>query len=135
MPPPVVDGIGLGPRVPLLVISPYAKPGYISHKQGEFASFDKFIENVFGLPSLGQRDSLTTTSNLMDFFNFSQTPTPPLIEPALAYSPVLSVPIDQCRGHRPPQTLDGHARRRRARHGLHLPGRLQQHRRSPPSTT
>ena len=40
MPPPVVDGIGLGPRVPLLVISPWAKPGYIGDNQGEFASFD-----------------------------------------------------------------------------------------------
>jgi phospholipase C len=92
VPPPVVDGIGLGPRVPLLVISPYAKPGYIGANQGEFASFDKFIEEVFGLPSLGARDSLASTSDLMDFFNFSQTPDPKLIEPKLSYSNVLSVP-------------------------------------------
>jgi phospholipase C len=90
--PPHVDGVGLGPRVPLLVISPYAKPGYIGDVQGEFASFDKFIEETFGLPSLGQRDSLATTSDLMDFFNFSQTPDPTLIEPMLPYSPVLTVP-------------------------------------------
>jgi phospholipase C len=92
VPPPQVDGIGLGPRVPLLVISPWAKPGYISSQQGEFASFDKFIEEVFGLPSLGQRDSLAATSDLMDYFNFAQTPDPKLIEPQLAYSNVLSVP-------------------------------------------
>src|SRR5207249_4062734 len=79
-PPPQVDGIGLGPRVPLLVISPWAKPGYISSQQGEFASFDKFIEQVFSLPSLGARDSLAATSDLMDYFNFSQTPDPKLIE-------------------------------------------------------
>jgi phospholipase C len=90
--PQQVDGVGLGPRVPLLVISPYAKPGYISSAQGEFASFDKFIEETFGLPSLGQRDSLASTSDLMDFFNFSQTPDPPLIEPIIPYSPVLTVP-------------------------------------------
>jgi phospholipase C len=90
--PPVVDGIGLGPRVPLLVISPWAKPGYIGDNQGEFASFDKFIEETFGLPSLGQRDSLSSTSDLMDFFNFSQTPDPKLIEAQLPYSSVLSVP-------------------------------------------
>jgi hypothetical protein len=92
VPPPQVDGIGLGPRVPLLVISPWAKPGYISSRQGEFASFDKFIEKVFGLPSLGQRDSLASTASLMDYFNFTQTPNPKLIEPTLAYSKVLSVP-------------------------------------------
>jgi hypothetical protein len=90
--PPVQDGIGLGPRVPLLVISPWAKPGYISSQQGEFASFDKFIEEVFGLPSLGQRDSLSSTSDLMDYFNFSQKPDPKLIEAKLPYDKVLSVP-------------------------------------------
>jgi phospholipase C len=92
VPPPQVDGIGLGPRVPLLVISPYAKPGYISDAQGEFSSFDKFIEETFNLPSLGQRDSLANTSDLMDFFNFSQTPNNTLIEPMLKYDKVLSVP-------------------------------------------
>jgi phospholipase C len=92
VPPPVVDGIGLGPRVPLLVISPWAKPGYLGANQGEFASFDKFIEETFGLPSLGARDSLPATSDLMDFFNFSQNPDPKLIEAKLPYSNVLSVP-------------------------------------------
>ena len=92
VPPPQVDGIGLGPRVPLLVISPWAKPGYIGDQQGEFASFDKFIEEVFNLPSLGARDSLASTSDLMDFFDFSQKPDPKLIEPKLSYSNVLSVP-------------------------------------------
>jgi phospholipase C len=92
VPPPQVDGIGLGPRVPLLVISPWAKPGYISAHQGEFASFDKFIEEVFSLPSLGARDSLAATSDLMDYFNFTQTPDPKLIEPTLPYDKLLSVP-------------------------------------------
>ncbi len=61
--PPQVDASGLGPRVPLLVISPWAKPGYISDdgypsQQGEFSSFDKFIEENWGIPSLEGRDSL-----------------------------------------------------------------------------
>lgn len=77
--PKQIDGDGLGFRVPLLVISPYAKAGYISHEQGEFASFDKFIEQDFNLPSLHQRDALKQTSDLMDYFNFSQKPLPPLI--------------------------------------------------------
>jgi phospholipase C len=95
--PPQVDGAGLGPRVPLLVISPWAKPGYISTEQGEFASFAKFIEENFGLPSLGARDSLAGTSDLMDFFDFSSPGQPPntaLIEPMLPYSTVLQPPHD-----------------------------------------
>ena len=97
IPPPQVDGRGLGPRVPLLVISPWAKPGYISTQQGEFASFDKFIEENFGLPSLGARDSLASTSDLMDYFDFSNPGHPPnstLIEPILSYPTVLQSPHD-----------------------------------------
>jgi phospholipase C len=90
--PPVIDGVGLGPRAPLIVISPYAKAGYISHAQGEFSSIVKFIEENWSLPSLNQRDALSQTSDLMDFFDFSQTPLPPLIEPMLTYSQTLEVP-------------------------------------------
>ena len=124
VPPPQVDGIGLGPRVPLLVISPWAKPGYISSQQGEFASFDKFIEEVFSLPSLGARDSLASTSDLMDYFNFSQTPDPKLIEAKLPYSNVLSVPNvgsaavgSSHRGH-------GVTSLGRPGHGLHVRGHV-----------
>ncbi len=90
--PPMLDGDGLGLRVPLLVISPYAKAGYISHAQGEFSSFDKFIEENWSLPNLGQRDALSQISDLMDFFDFSQAPQLPLIEPMLSYSQSLRVP-------------------------------------------
>lgn len=90
--PPVLDGVGLGPRVPLIVISPYAKPGYISHQEAEFASLMKFIETDFGIASLGQRDAASATSNLMDFFSFSQKPQPPLIEPMRSYPSVFWVP-------------------------------------------
>ncbi len=75
--PPVVDTYGLGPRVPLIVISPYAKPGYISHNQAEFSSLAKFVLDNWSLPSLGQRDALSVTSDLTDFFDFSQSPIPP----------------------------------------------------------
>jgi len=90
--PPTVDGLGLGPRAPLLVISPYAKNGYISDQQGEFSSFVKFIEEDYGLPSLNQRDSLPQTSDLYDFFDFSQSPRPPLILNLINYSDALQVP-------------------------------------------
>ena len=91
VPPPTNtgDGYGLGPRVPLIVISPYARHNYISHQQGEFASFDKFIEKNWGLPSLGQRDALSTTSDLTDFFDWSQTPQSPLILNDLPFTTML----------------------------------------------
>src|SRR6266704_748329 len=92
--PPQIDTLGLGPRVPLIVISPYAKAGYISHMQGEFSSFVKFIEGDFGLGegALGQRDAVKQTSDLMDFFDFSQTPQQTLILPMLNFSTALAVP-------------------------------------------
>jgi hypothetical protein len=74
------------------VISPYAKQGYISHQLSEFSSLVKFVESNFRLPSLGQRDSLSTISNLMDYFDFTQTPQSALILNPLPYSNTLEVP-------------------------------------------
>ncbi len=75
--PPQVDGYGLGPRVPLLVVSPYAKAGYISTTQYEFSSVLKFIEERFNLPALGDRD--LNANDITDSFNFGQTSLSPLI--------------------------------------------------------
>jgi phospholipase C len=75
--PPSVDMYGLGPRVPLLIISPYAKPGYVTHTTMEASSVLKFIEERFGLPSLGNRDLVV--NDISDAFNFSQSPNPPLV--------------------------------------------------------
>lgn len=90
--PPKIDKLGLGMRVPLLVISPYAKQGYISHQLSEFSSFVKFVEDNFGLSNLGNRDALTSISDLMDYFDFTQTPQSPLIISPLHYSNTLQVP-------------------------------------------
>ena len=90
-PPAIGDNYGLGLRVPFIVISPYAKAGYISHNLGEFASMDKFIETNWGLPNLGERDALSSLSNLMDFFDFNQTPQPPLILKTINYSSALRI--------------------------------------------
>ena len=54
--PPVYNSYELGFRVPLIVISPYAKTGYVSHDQHEFGSILKFTEKAFGLGSLGTTD-------------------------------------------------------------------------------
>ena len=50
VPPPNLDQFGLGPRVPLLIISPYAKPGFVSHTVYEFSALLRFVENRFNLP-------------------------------------------------------------------------------------
>jgi phospholipase C len=76
-PPPLFDEYGLGPRVPLLIISPYAQPGYISHTQYEFSSVLKFIEDRFNLTPLTERDA--NANDTSDSFNFSQPPLPPLV--------------------------------------------------------
>jgi phospholipase C len=77
--PPVVDAFGLGPRVPFIVISPYALANHISSTQYEFSSVLKFVEERFNLPNLGQRDANPNLSDLTDTFDFTQTPLPPLV--------------------------------------------------------
>jgi len=71
--PPSVDYMGLGMRVPLIVVSPYAKHGYVSHVTHEFGSILKFTEEVFGLPSLGTRDAIS--DDFSDCFDFTQAPS------------------------------------------------------------
>jgi phospholipase C len=68
--PPLYNSYELGFRVPLIVISPYAKQGYISHVQHEFGSILKFTEENFGLPSMGTTDD--RADDLSDCFNFYQ---------------------------------------------------------------
>jgi phospholipase C len=66
------SGYVYGFRVPMVVMSPYAKPAYISHVTHDFGSILKFIETNFNLPSLGYADA--PADDLSDIFNFSQTP-------------------------------------------------------------
>jgi phospholipase C len=77
VPPPALDIYGLGPRVPLLIISPWVKSGTVVHTQYEFSSMLKFVETIFGLPALTQRDA--QAANMLDAFDFTQQPLPPLI--------------------------------------------------------
>jgi phospholipase C len=77
VPPPVEDMYGLGPRAPLLLISPFSPPGHVTHTLLESASVLKFIEERWGLPSLGQRDLIA--NDLADSFNFAQAGNPPLV--------------------------------------------------------
>ena len=77
VPPAQVDQFGLGPRVPLLIISPYAKQGYVSHTLSDHTSVLKFVETRYGLPALTSRDA--AASNLIDSFDFDSAPRPPVI--------------------------------------------------------
>jgi phospholipase C len=77
--PPMIDAFGMGPRVPMIVISPYARPGYVSHATYEFGSVLKFIEERWGLGHLTLRDG--AASDMSDCFNFDQKPNPPLAIP------------------------------------------------------
>jgi phospholipase C len=80
VPPPQLDGQGLGMRVPMLIISAYDKetsasqPGYISHTQYEDGSLLKFIEQNWHLGSLGTTD--VRANSIADCFDFSQKPRP-----------------------------------------------------------
>jgi phospholipase C len=73
VPPKMLDYDGLGFRVPLVVISPYAKQDYVSHVHYELASILRFIEDRFGLKSLSASDA-RATSPARDCFDFSQSP-------------------------------------------------------------
>jgi phospholipase C len=72
VPPPQLDYQGLGIRVPMLIVSPYAKKGYVSHTQYEFGSLIKFIEATWKLGSLGTTD--VRANAIDDAFDFSQSP-------------------------------------------------------------
>ncbi len=71
-PPKIYNSFELGFRVPLLVISPYAKRGHVSHTHHELASILKFTEETFGLPSLGTTDA--RADDLRDCFDFHSPP-------------------------------------------------------------
>ena len=89
--PPTVDGSGYGLRVPGLVISPYARRGFVDHQTLSHDAYAKFIEDVFlrgqrldpktdGRPDSRPdvRENATQLGDLAADFNFDQTPRPPL---------------------------------------------------------
>jgi phospholipase C len=80
VPPPQIDGQGLGMRVPMLIVSAYAReasyptPGYVSHTQYQFGSILRFIEDNWGLGRLGTSDK--TSKSIGDSFDFTHPPRP-----------------------------------------------------------
>ena len=76
------SGYIYGFRVPLIVVSPYAKAKYISHTTHDFGSILKYIETTFSLNSLGYADAYA--DDLSDCFNLTQSPIPFQTIPASA---------------------------------------------------
>lgn len=77
--PPQIDGLGLGFRVPLIVVSPYAREGYVNANLGYFDSILKFIEWRFGLSTLDPRNANAPLP--LQYFDFNATPRAPLLLP------------------------------------------------------
>jgi phospholipase C len=74
--PPQLDRYGYGPRVPALIISPYARRG-VEHTRYDFTSVLRFIEERFRLPALTQRDA--RANSLSKSLDLSQQPLPLLL--------------------------------------------------------
>jgi phospholipase C len=72
--PPQIDVQGLGFRVPLIVVSPYAKRRYVSHVSYETSSVLRFVEGVFGLDTLTASDARANSFD--DCFDFTEAPRP-----------------------------------------------------------
>jgi len=70
--PKMLDYDGLGLRLPMLVVSAYAKKGKIDHTAFEHGSILKFVEDTFGLPRLAQSD--TRANSPVGAFNFNKPP-------------------------------------------------------------
>lgn len=70
-----------GYRVPLMVISPFTKPNFVSHTVTDYTAWMKFVETRFNLPNLNARDVIA--SDMTEFFDFQNPPllTPPANPP------------------------------------------------------
>jgi phospholipase C len=89
VPPPSIDQIGLGIRVPMLVISPYARRGYIDDGLGEFSTPLRLVADNWGLPYL--TDRIRRTHNFAHVFDFKRRPREPTPLP----------PVRSCKGANP----------------------------------
>ena len=79
VPPSQIDQYGYGFRVPALVLSPYAQSGVVVHTKYDLTSPLSLLEQKFKLAALTNRDGLS--NSMLDCFNFSQTPLPPVVIP------------------------------------------------------
>lgn len=77
IPPPQLDAYGPGIRIPMTIVSPYARPGYVDTTFSEHSSVLKFIEAVFGLPTLASINHQFDTSTPLANNAANGAPFPP----------------------------------------------------------
>ena len=77
VPPPQIDKYGLGIRTPGIVISPYAKEGFIDHKTYSFESWLRIVEERFGVMPMTARDN--KANDMIDAFDFTLQPRSPVL--------------------------------------------------------
>jgi len=107
--PPRVDGQGYGFRVPAMIISPYARTGYIDHQVLSSDAYLKFIEDDFmngarldpstdGRPDPRPdvREEMSILGNLYADFNFKQPPRPPMLLTPCPYTTLIPRPRPRC---------------------------------------
>jgi phospholipase C len=88
------DRCGPGPRLPLLVLSPYARQNAVSHIQTEQASILRFVEDNWSLGRLGGGSFDTRAGSLLDLFDFKHRNAQPLLlDPATGNPPVADQPL------------------------------------------
>jgi phospholipase C len=120
--PPRVDPLGYGIRVPGIMISPYARRGYIDHQTLSFDAYLKFIEDDFlggqrldpatdGRPDSrpSVRENEPRLGNLLSEFDFSQRPHRPLLLPPIPSRPhrCAADRVRSCHSTRPARTRPG----------------------------
>ena len=104
--PPIVDQNGYGLRVPGIVISPYAKQGYIDHQTLSFDAYIKFIEDDFlggqrldpatdGRPDPRPdvRENSPLLGDLTADFDFNQPPRAPVLLPVCPATDFVPQPV------------------------------------------
>jgi phospholipase C len=77
--PPHTDIYGLGPRVPAIVISPWARKGFVDSATLEFSSMLRLVERIHGLHALAPRDHVA--GDMLEAFDFTGKPRAPLLMP------------------------------------------------------
>ena len=111
--PPRVDSLGYGIRVPAIVISPYARRGFIDPQTLTSDAYLKFIEDDFmggarldpatdgrADPRPTVREDASILGNLISDFDFSRKPRPPLIlNPCPAHMTLIPPPTAGCTDH------------------------------------
>lgn len=95
VPPPQVDEDGYGVRVPALIVSPYAKRGFVDSTVYDHTSPIALINTLYGLDPLSTRDA--AANDLTNAFDFNQEPRPPELPPVEYVPPGFEAPQDNTR--------------------------------------